>query len=245
MALIQFLLGVNAPVSLLLFQQIFITVLVNSLIALPVLRGRAAADPAHAARRPAPAPAPRLHDRRAQPALRDRPSGSDRSPAPRRDDPDPRRPPSPADPAAGAARGDRGERRAGDVRDHVLPAVVPAGAVRATSTWPRRAATGCARSTSRRRAARSSTAAATCSSTPSRRIAVQISPADLPVPLHRCLMAHPPRRDTGLYNRARPRAGDADQAPEAARSTGTGVARGCRRSAAPWRRATRSSPTRT
>ncbi|MGZ4185723.1 MAG: rod shape-determining protein MreD [Solirubrobacteraceae bacterium] len=36
MAIIQFLLGVNAPVSLLLFQQIFITVLVNSLIALPV-----------------------------------------------------------------------------------------------------------------------------------------------------------------------------------------------------------------
>ena len=36
MAVIQFLLGVNAPVSLLLFQQIFITVLVNSLIALPV-----------------------------------------------------------------------------------------------------------------------------------------------------------------------------------------------------------------
>jgi rod shape-determining protein MreD len=36
MALIQFLLGVNAPVSVLLFQQIFITVLVNTLIALPV-----------------------------------------------------------------------------------------------------------------------------------------------------------------------------------------------------------------
>jgi rod shape-determining protein MreD len=36
MALIQFLLGVNAPVSGLLFQQIFITVLVNTLIALPV-----------------------------------------------------------------------------------------------------------------------------------------------------------------------------------------------------------------
>jgi rod shape-determining protein MreD len=36
MALIQFLLGVDAPVSLLLVQQIFITVLVNSLIALPV-----------------------------------------------------------------------------------------------------------------------------------------------------------------------------------------------------------------
>jgi rod shape-determining protein MreD len=36
MTLIQFLLGVDAPVSLLLAQQIFITVLVNTLIALPV-----------------------------------------------------------------------------------------------------------------------------------------------------------------------------------------------------------------
>jgi rod shape-determining protein MreD len=36
MAMIQFLLGVDAPVSLLLLQQIFITVLVNTLLALPV-----------------------------------------------------------------------------------------------------------------------------------------------------------------------------------------------------------------
>jgi rod shape-determining protein MreD len=36
MALINFLLGVNAPVSLLLLQQIFISMLVNALIALPV-----------------------------------------------------------------------------------------------------------------------------------------------------------------------------------------------------------------
>jgi hypothetical protein len=36
MALIQFLLGVDAPVSLLLLQQIFITILINMLIALPV-----------------------------------------------------------------------------------------------------------------------------------------------------------------------------------------------------------------
>ena len=36
MALIQFLLGVDAPVSWLLLQQIFVTVLVNTLIALPV-----------------------------------------------------------------------------------------------------------------------------------------------------------------------------------------------------------------
>jgi rod shape-determining protein MreD len=36
MMLIQFLLGVDAPVSLLLFQQLFITILVNTLISLPV-----------------------------------------------------------------------------------------------------------------------------------------------------------------------------------------------------------------
>jgi rod shape-determining protein MreD len=36
MALIQFLLGVDAPVSWLLFQQLFVTILVNTLIALPV-----------------------------------------------------------------------------------------------------------------------------------------------------------------------------------------------------------------
>ena len=36
MAIIQFLLGVDAPVSLLLLQQIFVTVLVNTLISLPV-----------------------------------------------------------------------------------------------------------------------------------------------------------------------------------------------------------------
>jgi rod shape-determining protein MreD len=36
MTIIQFLLGVDAPVSLLLAQQIFITVLVNTLISLPV-----------------------------------------------------------------------------------------------------------------------------------------------------------------------------------------------------------------
>jgi rod shape-determining protein MreD len=36
MAVIQFLLGVDAPISLLLLQQIFLTVLVNTLISLPV-----------------------------------------------------------------------------------------------------------------------------------------------------------------------------------------------------------------
>jgi hypothetical protein len=36
MAIIQFLLGVDAPVSFLLLQQILVTVLVNTLISLPV-----------------------------------------------------------------------------------------------------------------------------------------------------------------------------------------------------------------
>ena len=36
MAVIQFLLGVDAPVSWLLIQELFITILVNTLIALPV-----------------------------------------------------------------------------------------------------------------------------------------------------------------------------------------------------------------
>jgi rod shape-determining protein MreD len=36
MSLIQFLLGVDAPVSFLLIQQVFVTMLVNTLIALPV-----------------------------------------------------------------------------------------------------------------------------------------------------------------------------------------------------------------
>ena len=36
MTVLQFLLGVDAPVSLLLLQQIFVTILVNSLISLPV-----------------------------------------------------------------------------------------------------------------------------------------------------------------------------------------------------------------
>jgi rod shape-determining protein MreD len=58
MALIQFLLGVDAPVSLLLVQQILLTVLVNTLIALPVyeivrrvLERALPRDPRHRARR--------------------------------------------------------------------------------------------------------------------------------------------------------------------------------------------------
>ena len=68
MALIQFLLGVNSPVSVLLLQQIFVTVLVNTLLALPVYALVRRVIRAGAARRSAPPPPPRLHDRRAQPA---------------------------------------------------------------------------------------------------------------------------------------------------------------------------------
>ena len=82
MALIQFLLGVDAPVSLLLLQQIFITVLVNTLIALPVY---ALVRRAHPARRcpttragAGAAPTPPAASAR----CRARPSGSARSPAP-------------------------------------------------------------------------------------------------------------------------------------------------------------------
>ena len=69
MAVIQFLLGVDAPVSLLLIQQIFFTVLVNTLIALPGLRGGPprCIQPALPADPAPPAPA-RVHDRRPQPA---------------------------------------------------------------------------------------------------------------------------------------------------------------------------------
>ncbi len=69
-SLIEFMLGVDAPVSFDLLRQIVLGIVVDAIVALPMwalvrrlARGRAA-------RGPAPAPAPRgLHDRRAQPAL--------------------------------------------------------------------------------------------------------------------------------------------------------------------------------
>ena len=67
-SMLQFLLGVEAPVSLLLLRQILMTIVLNTLLALPVymvVPPRAGAVPA---RRPAPPPPPRVHDRRAQPA---------------------------------------------------------------------------------------------------------------------------------------------------------------------------------
>ena len=70
-SLMEFLLGVDAPVSLELLRQIVLGMFVDTLVALPMwaivrrcARGRAARGPA-----PAPAP-PRVHDRRAQPLSR-------------------------------------------------------------------------------------------------------------------------------------------------------------------------------
>ena len=66
----------------------------------------------------------------------------------------------PMTPAAGAARRDRRQLRAGDVRDHLLPPVVPAGPLRRPVRCARPRSTASATSRSPRRAARSSTATA-------------------------------------------------------------------------------------
>ena len=204
MALIQFLLGVDAPVSLLLLQQIFITVLVNTLIALPVYALVRRVIQPGAARRSAPPPPPRLHDRRPQPAAAPvraaRPDPALLRPSQMIQPPEDRAPA--ADAAAGAAGRDRRQRRAGAVRDHLLPPVVPAGAVGQPVPGPGAASTASATSRSRARAARSSTAAATCWSTAkpgargpdlAARAAGRAGADDA--------VAQPPRRDTGVYRR--------------------------------------------
>ena len=67
-AVLQFLLGVDAPVSLLLVRQILLVIVLNTLLALPVyLVCRRVLAPVPA-RRSAPPPAPRVHDRRPEPA---------------------------------------------------------------------------------------------------------------------------------------------------------------------------------
>ena len=144
----HFLLGVDAPVSLLLVRQILVTIVVNTLLALPVyaLVRRILPVPA---RRPAPPPPPRLHDRRAEPAE----PGLSRMP------PSEERRPADHAPARRPRRGARRDRLRA-VRDRLLPPVVPAGALRRGVRLPGRARTGSARSRSRRRAATSSTATA-------------------------------------------------------------------------------------
>ena len=66
-SVLQFLLGVDAPVSFLLVRQILMTIVLNTLLAMPVYLA-AAASSRVPARRPAPAQAPRVHDRRPEPA---------------------------------------------------------------------------------------------------------------------------------------------------------------------------------
>ena len=79
MTIMQFLLGVDAPVSLLLLQQIFITVLVNTLIALPVYAFvRRIVQPALPDDPAPPAPA-RLHHRWPEPPAEPLPASRARS----------------------------------------------------------------------------------------------------------------------------------------------------------------------
>ena len=62
-SLMNFLLGVDAPVSFLLLRQIITTIVVNTLSRCRCSRS-CGAGCSRAARRSAPSPAPRLHDRR-------------------------------------------------------------------------------------------------------------------------------------------------------------------------------------
>ena len=64
-SIMQFLLGVDAPVSFLLAREILATILLNALISGAGVRARAPLAAALAARGPAAPPAPGVHDRRA------------------------------------------------------------------------------------------------------------------------------------------------------------------------------------
>ncbi len=193
MAFIQFLLGVDAPVSFLLAQQIFITILVNTLIALPVYS---------------------LVRRIVQPALPDDPRRRRRrayttgglSPLQRPSErlgPIPRsalmiqlaRRPAPAvDAAARDAGGDARHASRWRCSRSSSSASGSSRCSRGISTSRRRGVTGRATSRSRRSGARSSTRTATSSSTAGRPIAVQIAPVpDLP--------KAPVRRASVLYGR--------------------------------------------
>ena len=63
-AVLQFLLGADVPVSLLLLREMLLTIVLGTLLALPVYALVRRAPAPVPARRPAPPPAPGLHDRR-------------------------------------------------------------------------------------------------------------------------------------------------------------------------------------
>ena len=179
--------------SLLLVRQILMTIVLNTLLALPGLRDlppRAAAVPA---RRPAPPPAPRVHDRRPEPALARLMRAAGSRTAARRS----RRSSRCASPCSAASRSccSRSSSSAcGSCR--CCPA---------RTTSARRARTACARSGSRRRAATSSTATAACSSRRALAPVVQIVPSQLPesVLAARRLLPQGARRGRGRPARGR------------------------------------------
>ena len=120
----EFLLGVDAPVSFELLRQIVLGMLVDAVLALPLwafvrlcLDSALPEDP----RRRAP-PA-RVHDRRAQPAL---------APVSALEPARPTRAAHPGLAADGPSGGDHRRHRDGDVRRDLLPPLVPADPLRRT-----------------------------------------------------------------------------------------------------------------
>ncbi len=143
-SIIEFLLGVDAPVSLELLREIVVGVLVDTVGGAADVGAGAPLHGGGAARRSAPSPPPRVYDGRSQPAvtIQGRPVSFARpcdSPEPG-DELD--RAPTPERaawrggwafiPPAGVTGRDPGQHRARHVRDHLLSPVVSAGAERRT-----------------------------------------------------------------------------------------------------------------
>ena len=119
------------------------------------------------------------------------------------------------DAAAGAAGRDRRQRRAADVRADLLPAVVPAGAVRQPVRGRGSRSTASATVAIPAPARRDPRPrAAACWSSSTRALTVQIVPTELPVKMSLTNIRHPPRRDAAVFNRlgAHPQAADRAQA---------------------------------
>ncbi len=200
MTLIQFLLGVDAPVSWLLAQQIFITVLVNTLIALPVYTPRAPGHPAGPARRSAPPAPPRLHDRRSQPAAAPLPAARADLPLPAMTQPpEERRPPlTPQLALRVAVVGSFALAMFAIIFFRLWFLQVLSGHQYLAQASQ---STGSARSRSRPRAGEILDRNGAVLVASRKALAVQISPPDLPVPIQATDRGRAPAKDRVLYRR--------------------------------------------